>query len=52
MIDEAQELATQVGVTRACEVLTVPRSSFYRPKRTVSSTRQRPPPAQVGRAHV
>lgn len=47
MIDEAQELATQVGVTRACEVLTVPRSSFYRPKRTVSSTRQRPTPARA-----
>jgi putative transposase len=31
MIDQAQQLATQVGVPRACEVLTVPRSSFYRP---------------------
>jgi putative transposase len=30
MIDQAQQLATRVGVTRACEVLTVPRSSFYR----------------------
>ena len=30
MIDRAQQLATHVGVTRACEVLTVPRSSFYR----------------------
>jgi putative transposase len=47
MIDEAQELSTQVGVTRACEVLTVPRSSFYRPKRRVSSTSQRPTPARA-----
>jgi putative transposase len=31
MIDQAQQLAAQVGVTRACAVLTVPRSSFYRP---------------------
>ena len=30
MIDQAQQLSTRVGVTRACEVLTVPRSSFYR----------------------
>ena len=47
MIDEAQELSTQVGVTRACEVLTIPRSSFYRPKRRVSSTSQRPTPARA-----
>ena len=30
MIDQAQRLSTRVGVARACEVLTVPRSSFYR----------------------
>ena len=30
MIDQARQLATEVGVARACEVLTVPRSSFYR----------------------
>ena len=30
MIAHAHHLATKVGVTRACAVLTVPRSSFYR----------------------
>ena len=51
MIDQAQQLATQVGVTRACDILTVPRSSFYRPKGRAASTRQRPTPPRTLHEH-
>ena len=51
MIDQAQHLATQVGVTRACEVLTVPRSSFYRtpgrPGGLPPGSMRRPTPARA-----
>lgn len=51
MIDQAQQLATQVGVTRACAVLTVPRSSFYRtahrPRGLSPRAVRRPAPARA-----
>lgn len=51
MIDQAQQLAAHVGVTRACQVLRVPRSSFYRrPHRPGSlppGSMRRPAPARA-----
>ena len=51
MIDQAQQLAPQVGVTRACAVLTVPRSSFYRtpgrPRGLSPGSMRRPAPARA-----
>ena len=55
MIDQAHQLAAQVGVTRACQVLTVPRSSFYHtPRRSGGcappSTRRPGPPRALNEA--
>lgn len=51
MIDQAQQLATQVGVTRACDVLTMPRSSFYRtpprPRGSAPGARRRTAPSRA-----
>ena len=51
MIDQAHQLAPQLGVTRACQVLTVPRSSFYRtPPRSGGlspGSERRPAPARA-----
>jgi len=51
MIDQAHQLATHVGVTRACEVLTVPRSSFYRPparpRSAAPASTRRPVPSRA-----
>jgi putative transposase len=51
MIDQAQHLAAQVGVTRACQVLTVPRSSFYytptRPRGCAPGPSRRPAPPRA-----
>ena len=55
MIDQAHQLAPHVGVTRPCEVLTVPRSSFYRPTRrcggsTPGAARRPAPPRALNEA--
>ena len=47
----AEELAQTIGVTAACQVLNIPRSSLYRARRaegkTSVSSRQRPKPARA-----
>ncbi len=49
MMDHAHALASQVGATRACQVITIPRSSWYRGQRpgvsSPPSLRPRPPRA-------
>ena len=51
MIEQAQQLARQVGVTRACQMLTVPRSSFYRtphrPRGLPPGSMRRPAPPRA-----
>lgn len=48
MIATAEQLAQEVGVTRACQALEVPRSSLYRARTPVPDP-PAPPPAEVPR---
>jgi len=49
MIEDAKDLAAQVGVVVACEALGIPRSSFYRAQQEVKPEAQsaRPAPARA-----
>jgi putative transposase len=51
MIEQVRALATQVGVTRACQVLAMPRSWFYRtpirPRGAALGTNRRPAPERA-----
>lgn len=47
MISRATQLAATIGVTRACEVLGVPRSSFYRARQPTAAPAPRPTPARA-----
>jgi len=47
MISRATDLANTIGVSRACEVLGVPRSSFYRARQPHPEPAPRPSPARA-----
>ena len=47
MIRRASQLAATLGVVRACEVLGVPRSSFYRARQPKAEPAPRPSPARA-----
>ena len=47
MISRATRLAATIGVARACEVLGVPRSSFYRARQPKTEPAPRPSPARA-----
>jgi putative transposase len=47
MIEAAEELAPQVGVTTACACLEVPRSSLYRARQGAGPAKPRPTPARA-----
>jgi putative transposase len=56
MISNATQLSTTLGVSRACEVMGVPRSSFYRAQQSQAEPKTRPTSSRAltptERAHV